>query len=136
MKRKWKVTIDAPRSESGKGLSTALCLEIWVSICYSSEQLLNIRRVWSTYLTVISRNHLLFGYSRQYTGSNLISLLGNDGRRQIETVVSNRSAQPTQVNYSKSDSVHRSRNPNNLIQLTVDRFNLPNHPPSYFNSVC
>ena len=33
------------------------------SICYSSEQLLNIRRVWSTYLTVISRNHLLFGYS-------------------------------------------------------------------------
>ena len=33
------------------------------SICYSSEQLLNIRRVWSTYLTVISRNHLVFGYS-------------------------------------------------------------------------
>ena len=30
------------------------------SICYSSEQLLNIRRVWSTYLTVTSRNHLLF----------------------------------------------------------------------------
>ena len=78
------------------------------SICYSSEQLLNIRRVWSTYPTVISRNHLLFGYSRQYADSNLISHLGNDGRRQIETVVSNRSAQPMQVNYSKSDTVHRS----------------------------
>ena len=87
------------------------------SICYSSEQLLNIRRVWSTYLTVISRNHLLFGYSRQYVGINLISHLGNDGRRQIETVVSNRSAQPTQVNYSKSDAVHRSRNLNNLISI-------------------
>ena len=79
------------------------------SICYSSEQLLNIRRVWSTYLTVISRNHLLFGYSRQYAGSNLISHLGNDGRRQIETVVSNRSAQPTQVNYSKSDTTQKPK---------------------------
>ncbi|CAH3145097.1 unnamed protein product [Porites lobata] len=79
-------------------------------ICYSSEQLLNIRRVWSTYPTVISRNHLLFGYSRQYADSNLISHLGNDGRRQIETVVSNRSAQPMQdeltaTNFSVHDPV-------------------------------
>ena len=79
------------------------------SICYSSEQLLNIRRVWSTYPTVISRNHLLFEYSRQYADSNLISHLGNVGRRQIETVVSNRSAQPMQVNSSKSDTTQKAK---------------------------
>ena len=105
------------------------------SICYSSEQLLNIRRVWSTYLTVISRNHLLFGYSRQYADSNLISHLGNDGRRQIETVVSNRSAQPMQVNYSKSDTVHRSRNLNNLIAINRSPFQ-PSKPSTKLLQFC
>ena len=104
-------------------------------ICYSSEQLLNIRRVWSTYPTVISRNHLLFGYSRQYADSNLISHLGNDGRRQIETVVSNRSAQPMQVNYSKSDTAHRSRNLNNLISINRLPFQ-PSKPSTKLLQFC
>ena len=105
------------------------------SICHSSEQLLNIHRVWSTYLTGISRNHLLFGYSRQYADSNPISHLGNDGRRQIETVVSNRSAQPMKINYSKSDTVHRSRNLNNLISINRLPFQ-PSKPSTKLLQFC
>ena len=102
------------------------------SICYSSEQLLNICLVWSAYLNAISRNHLLFWYSQQYAGSNLISHLGH---RQIETVVSNRYAQPTQVNYSKPDTVHRSRNLNNLISINRLPFQ-PSKPSTKLLQFC